>query len=232
MKWLGDGYQVIDKPAEAKKGQRPIIAYCGGPGNKVAVQFCEANKKIVGADVSIGSAAPVRGVIEALGHAASVLINAQSASSLAVPSASIIGDDGASTTVVVSADDSVVAAALGKNKLYGAYHNVITVDGVSALWNGVITTAPASVDTSRRRAVPAVVAGGFAAVPLHPNNLAHAAKHIVFYEKGAQNAPLSVDDAVKRMLDLTDAVKEGLVRDILKNAASISVAGTAQDIVR
>ena len=52
LKWLGEGYEVIEKPTVAKKGQRPIVAYCGGPGGKIAVQFCEANKKIVGEELT------------------------------------------------------------------------------------------------------------------------------------------------------------------------------------
>ena len=166
-----------------------------------------------------------------MGHAAAVLINEQFQAGIAVPSTSFLNSDGVSTTVVISADDSVVAAAHSKSVLHGAYHNVITVEGVSALWNGVISAAPASVATAHRHAVPAVVAGGMAALPLRPHNLAQPAKHIVFYEKGAQKGALSVEEATKRLLALTDASKENVVKEILKSAASISVAGSAIDVI-
>lgn len=37
-----------DMPAEALPGDRPIVAFVGGPGEEVAVQFVENNDEIVG----------------------------------------------------------------------------------------------------------------------------------------------------------------------------------------
>lgn len=87
---------------------------------------------------------------------------------------------------------SVVDAASAKNVLYGAYDNVISTVGVSAMWSGVIHTSGAG-DT-----VPTVVVQGKSATPLAPDNLAFPAKHIVFYEKGAKSKSLTEDEAVQR----------------------------------
>lgn len=87
---------------------------------------------------------------------------------------------------------SVVDAASAKNVLYGAYDNVISTVGVSAMWSGVIHTSGAG-DT-----VPTVVVQGKSAIPLAPDNLAFPAKHIVFFEKGAKSKSLTEEEAVQR----------------------------------
>jgi hypothetical protein len=87
---------------------------------------------------------------------------------------------------------SVIDAASAKNVLYGAYDNVISTVGVSAMWGGVIHGAGGG------DVVPTVVVQGKSATPLSPDNLAFPAKHIVFYEKGAKSKSLTEEEAVQR----------------------------------
>lgn len=52
-KWNGESYDVYETPQYGGIGQRPIVAYVGGPGDDVAVQFVETNGKIVGSCVCV-----------------------------------------------------------------------------------------------------------------------------------------------------------------------------------
>ena len=105
--WDGEKYIINENPAPAK-GLRPIVACVGGDSATTAVEFVQKDDQIVGANVVVGSKAPVRGLVEAVGHATTVLINEQQSMSLALPSTSFI--KGKNTCVVVGADDSVVDA--------------------------------------------------------------------------------------------------------------------------
>lgn len=222
--WTGEKAVVNDMQTTPKKGQRPIVAYVGGPGDQVAVQFVEANKKIVGANICVGGAAPMRALVDAIGHASTVLINEQSKAGLALPATTLV--KGASTVVVVSADDSVIDAAGGS--LFGAYHSFISPAGVSALWNGAIAAAPASPKASRL-SPPLVVSSGKAAVALSPNNLAPAATSIVFFEKGAKKGPVSEENAIQRLVAASDEGKLETIKAIL-NGIKCSTAGSMADI--
>jgi len=221
--WNGSSYDVREVPTTPQPGQRPIVALYGAPGDAVAVQFVERSGAIVGANVVVGGGAPVRGLVDGIAHAAVVLVNAQYANVVAVPSLSV--SNGKETAVVIGADDSVVDAAVGKNIVHGAYGNVLSVDGVSAMWNGVVG---APVKSSG--AVPTVSVGGKAAVALAPVNLAFPAKRIVFYEKGGKSGSISEDDAVKRIVALTDESKAAVAAAIVKGA-KLSVTGSAADAV-
>lgn len=224
--WTGEKAIINDKPTTPQKGQRPIVAFIGGPGEQVAVQFVEASGRIVGANISIGGAAPVRAMIDAIGHASSVLINAQSASSVALQATTLV--KGASTVVVVSADDSIVDAANANGTLFGAYHSSLSSLGVSALWNGAIAAAPASPRTSRL-SPPVVVSSGKAAVAISPNNLAAPATSIVFFEKGGRKGVVSEDDAIKRLTAATDDAKIDAIKALVKGV-KLASAGSMSDI--
>ena len=225
--WTGDKAQVNDGPTTPKKGQRPIVAYVGGPGDKVAVQFVEANAKIVGANICIGGAAPVRALVEALGHASSVLINEQNTcGGLALSATTLV--KGASTVMVVSADDSIVDASAASSSLYSPYHSFLTPAGVSAMWNGAITTAPTAPKASRL-SPPLVVSSGKAAVGLSPDNLAPRPTSIVFFEKGARKGPVSEEDAAKRLAALTDEGRGEAIKAVLKGVKCYT-AGSMADI--
>ena len=87
---------------------------------------------------------------------------------------------------------SVIDAAVAKGVLYGAYDNVLSTVGVSAMWSGVIS-ANGKVST-----VPTVVVDGNSATSTDPENLACPASHIVFYEAGAATKKLTEEEAVQR----------------------------------
>ena len=183
-----------------------------------------------GANVVAGSQVPVRGVIEGIGHAATVLANEQHPEAVALRSTVLTR--GKDTVVVLDngLDDDVLDAAAKNNLLFGAYHNIITPAGVSPLWNGYIGDAagahPTQLPTS---VVPVVAVNGKAAVSHNPNNLAHPAKHFVFYEKGAAKGKLSTEEAVKRVLAMVEETKLEAVKAIL-SGASVSVVGSAEDL--
>ena len=220
--WNGSSYDVVDVPTVDKRGERPVVAYVGGAGSDIAIQFVQSNKKIVGANVVAGEGAPVRGIVAAIGEAACALINEQNTSSIAVPSVSFTkGND---TVVVINGDDSIVTAAAQKKTLYGAYHNVLSTNGVSALWNGYIGAA------SSNGSLPTVVVGGQAAVALEPNNLAFPSKEIYFFEKGASKKKLTEEEALNKLVGLTAESKKEIAGSILKGV-SVYVAGSANDVL-
>ena len=140
--------------------------------------------------MSVGSAVPIRGVIAALGQASAVLINTMYDDCIAIASVSIT--QGKETRVIIGGDDSVVDAAVAKNILFGAYDNILSVGGVAPMWNGVISA------TGKAGPVPSVVVDGMTAVPVEPNNLAHRATSIVFFEKGAKKSTLTEEEAVAK----------------------------------
>lgn len=173
------------------RGQRPIIGYVGGDHDTLAVQFVQRDKRIVGAKVVMGSKVPIRGAIHALGHAATVLGNVDF-DAIALPSLSTV--KGSMSTVIVNAPDGLVSAAHAAKSLHGAYHNVCSEKGVSAMWNGLIANAPATYEGE----VPLVVSDKQSVIPVPPVNFAFPAKTFVFYEQGAGKATLSEAEAVKR----------------------------------
>ena len=144
-----------------------------------------------GATVLAGDNVPIRGVIDAVGQAAGVLVGQEQPTGVVIPSTSVFS--GNNTVVIVGADDSVVASAVDKKVLYGAYHNYVSVTGVSALWNAAITNAT-SAD------VTGIVVNGKVLTVTDPQNLAHPAKQFIFYAKDATSGPLSEEEAVKRFV--------------------------------
>ena len=219
IEFVDGKYERITKP---KKGQRPILALVGGSGDKIAVQFCESNKKIIGANVTIGEATPVRGIIDAIGFASTVVMNALSKDMLAVPSVAI--SKGSNTAVIINGDDSVLDMAVSKNVLYGPYHNALSALGVSALWGGYIGNANAAANSD----VPVVVSGGKGVVSSDPNNMAMPAKEIYFYEKGASKKVLTEEEATKKLVELTDESKKELIATLLKGV-TVTAIGSPSD---
>ena len=142
----------------------------------------------------VGDSVPLRGVIEAVGQAAGVLIGQEQPAGVVIPSTAVINGDN-NTVLIVGADDSVVAGAVEKKVLYGAYHNYVSTTGVSALWNAVITDATTSQDQG-------VVVQGKTLTITDPQNLVHPTKQFIFYTKDAASGPLSEEEAVKRFVFL------------------------------
>jgi len=222
--WNGSGYDLPADATVAEVGQRPVVAFVGGDGDAVAVQFVEDNEEIVGANVIVGGAAPVSGLVDAIGHATTVLLNAQAADAVALPSTSLV--KGEQTAVILGADESVVDAAAQSGMLYGAYHNVLSAEGVSALWNGYLGSASTAGSSS---STPQVAVDGKAVVTCEPNNLAFPATHVIIYEKGAKKSKLSADEATKKLVEMTDDSKEAVIKAIL-NGLTVSVIGKASDV--
>ena len=204
-----------------------MVAYYGGVGDKAAIQFFTSTENpeiYIGATVSVGGDAPVRALIEALGTASDVLINSRPNGALSVPSVAL-----STGKLIIGADDSVVDAAAAKGNLYGAYNNVLTSEGISAGWNGVIGKAPAKAASTHRNAVPSVVSGGKAAVALTPDNMIGATE-IVFFEAGAAKKTLTEADAAAKVADLVSEIKSENITALLKGK-KCSVAGSAADAV-
>lgn len=145
-----------------------------------------------GANVMIGGSAPVRAVVDAMGHAACVYLNENNQMSVALPCLSLYR--GNETIIVFGVSDGALSNLKGKAVVHGAYHNILSKDGVSAMWNGYIGAASSSGSSS----VPSVVVDGLKVVGVTPYNLIHPAKRFVFIEKGAGAKDLSEADAVDR----------------------------------
>lgn len=183
----------------------------------------------LGANIVVGSEVPVRGLIEGVGHAACVLANTQQPTAVTLPCTAIA--KGKDTAIVIGGGDEVVAAAAQAGTLYGAYHNTLSPEGVAAIWGGYISPSAANAKASQQGSsvTPIVVVEGKAAVANHPNNLAYPAKHIVFFEKGASKGKLSTEEALTRLVALSEEVKTDALKVILQNA-TVSVIGNAADV--
>lgn len=157
----------------------------------------------------VGGDASVRAWIDGVGQAGCTLINAEQVDGVAIASTSLVNPATGATTIVIGADDSLIQEALGKKVLYGAYHNVLTKRGVSAVWNGVITNA-ADAAASTSNGVPQMVINGKTVTTLEPNNMSNRATRIVFFKKGAAKATISADDAAKRCDTSFDLLDESV----------------------
>jgi hypothetical protein len=235
---------VEDSNPAPQKGQRPIVTFVGGDSATLAVEFVQYQGKLAGntvfkyhkyisinitvsalspgANIIAGGKAPVRGLIAAIGHASTVLVNELQSGSLALPSASFT--TGKVSCVVINADDSIVDALVSNKTLYGAYNNILTSAGVSAAWNGAIGGSVASSIST-----PAIISGNKTVIALAPDNLAAPATHIAFYEKGAKKATLTEEEALKKIVAVTGESKMSLAASLIKGT-KLLVVGSASDL--
>lgn len=214
----------MNAPHQESAGQRPIVVLVGGAGDNCAVQFVESSGVIAGADISVGAATPVRGMIEAIATAACEVMNGKLADSVAIPSCTVVKNG--VTTVIVNADDSVVDAF--ENHIYGAYANLISPNGVSALFNGVIGTAPSSLAATSKFTAPHVVVNGKSIKALQPYNMVGKASTLVFFEAGAAKKSLNEADMIARLVDITDESKVEAITALTKGMKGLLV-GSAKD---
>lgn len=229
--WNGTSYENPEPQTVPRYGDRPIVAFVGGAGSEVAVEFAERDKIIVGANIVAGSETPVSGIIEAIGLATSVLTNQRLPNVVAIPSLSIT--KAKDTTLIIGLNGSeestsnVVEKLHNTGNLYGAYHNILGLDvGVSAGWNGIITSAASPPPSS---STPLVVVGGKTALALVPNNLAFPATHFIFVENGVKKSTkLTTEEATQRIVSLADDSKTEIITKLLENA-KISIVGKASD---
>lgn len=139
-----------------------------------------------------GQSYNVQGLVDALGYAYAGTFNDINSTAVAFPSLSVSKNN--QIAIIVGAPDEFTQAAISQNIIYGAYHNVISEIGTSAVWAGAISPFTANTESN----TPSVVVKGLTARSLHPNNLAFSPSTFVFYEKNAKKSTITVDEAVKR----------------------------------
>jgi hypothetical protein len=190
-----------------------------------------------GANISIGKNAPIKSLIEAFGIATSVMINQEDEPIIALPSLSFVKNG--ETIVIIDAPDSVVAAVekLNGASIYGAYNNVLSTTGVSALWNGYIRQSIENISFPNTNkfvfngaTVPLVKNNGNAVVSVAPDNLILPATNVIFFDKQAKSGSVSQEDAVKRIATLSETKKEKVAESILKNVNKVSVISDASQL--
>lgn len=222
-KWDGKKYLENEHPSPAK-GHRPIVAFVGGDSAVCAVEFVQNEERIVGANIVIGKKAPVRAMVEAITHASTVLINETQTESLALPSASFTTDK--ASVVVVGADDATVDTLVANKSIYSAYANVLTESGVSAGFDGVISTPAAATAAD---GAPSVVVGGNAANKISPDNLTAPCTHLAFFEKGGKKGAITTEEAVAKIVAIAGESKADLAATLVKNA-KCSVVTSSGDV--
>lgn len=181
----------------------------------------------IGANIVYGASAPFKALVDAISMTASVLSNEKSNNSLAVDS--VVISSGKTTVVVVNGNESLIETALSKNVLYGAYANIIGPDYVSTFFNGVITAAPVTVPNTL--SVPAIIAQGKAVKPLIPDNAIFPMTHLVFYDEKASKVSLSVDDAVQRLVKLSDEKFTDAIKTVVGSNVKISTEKGVSDVL-
>lgn len=137
-------------------------------------------------------------------------MNEQQTDSIALACTSVVNKDG-KTTIIIGGEDNIAEAALSKGMLYGAYHNVLSKNGVSALWNGLISKSSTSTDIN----TPVVVVGGKSAIANSPNNISNPVNTIIFYDYGSTNSKLSEEKAIERLVILIFLFKKNYVVQLL-----------------
>lgn len=186
VEWKGDRYVRLtsEEAAIPAAGERPIVVYVSNTldTNEVAVQWLSgpgsAKDQVVGANIVFGQQASVRGLIEAIGHAASVISNTPESNGVVLPS-----------TVVTKAGQSVVVLGLGKEDnvlqgktVYGAYYNHLSTTGISAVFNGAIVAAPADAKVAHAGTTPLVVVKDKATATIAPDNKTFPASTFVIVD--------------------------------------------------
>jgi hypothetical protein len=143
-------------------------------------------------------------------------------STLALNSVSCVKND--KCVIVVNGNDAVIQYAAKENILYGPYHNIITKDGVSAFWNGYVSnSAKSSVS------LPLVLSQGKAVEVIAPDNMTHPMTLLAFYQEGKAKASLSEEDAIAKLVKLTDEKKLDSIKALLKDVKCFTI-GKPQEI--
>jgi hypothetical protein len=196
--FVNDSWVPAHTPGVKTPGQRPIVVFHGGENDQIAIQFAETDDStIVGASISVGSKAPMRGMIEAISTASDVIINARHSDVLCVSGTALTNG-----TLIINADDSVIDAALSKNLVYSAYNTILTSNGMSAGWNGVIDKTAKPSNGSHRFDIPLVVNDAAVNV-MQPDNMMALPKNLVFYEKGGKTGTMTEADAVAKLVEIS-----------------------------
>lgn len=148
----------------------------------------------IGANILIGDKAPVKAIVEAVGVAVDALINEEDTLGISIPSNVIVYKS--KSYVVIGGGDDLVKAAAKKNILYGAYNNYVSSMGISALWNGYITSSDNAAHSTS-----AVVANKENIVISNPpDNLINPPSEFIFIDKDGSKGALSEADLINRLV--------------------------------
>lgn len=234
--WDGQTYDFQFDPQQQPvlPSERPVVAFVGGEGDYVGMDFVQRDGLMAGSNILAGQSTPIRGIVEGLGRSASVLSHHHQHSALSLPSASL-NLPGGHTALIVQAPDEVAVGAYRAQQLYGAYYNIVSASSMTAMFNGLIvpvdTELPAAVDGICRPAPPAVEsADGFMAVRHSVDNAVAAPRVLVFYEDGAKAAKLTEQEAVDRLVALSEDTHGAVAEQLVKAASSLHVAGSSKDV--
>ena len=192
---------------------------------------------IAGANIVADGSASIRGVLEAYGQAAAVMLNAEGggAAGATVTVPSVASNKGAQTTLFAgSFSDDFVHKVHAKGSLHGAYYNTLSAGGVSAVFGGFIgpagPAAPVAAPGFVAQSSPVVECGGVTAVTLSPDNVVSAPSTVVFVDASSSASSLSLDQAVVRLTGGEGEGEDGGADEVAAAAAK-KVLGGAKVIV-
>ena len=176
---------------------------------------------LLGADIVAGEKAPIQSLVESISLAASVLINAQHKSKVAIPNSTTI-TSAKGVSAVINAGSEELQALSAKGAVYGAAGNVFSLDGVSALWNGFIgnSSIAAAAGPFYLSDVPSVVVDGAAVHLVEPANMIAPVTNVYFFDKqAAANSTLEAEEGFRRIAAAVDSeAKAADIRDVFKSA--------------
>lgn len=221
-------YNIENIASKPRKGQRPIVAFVGCVGDFAAVQFVEADSKVVGSNIVIGDKTPIRAIIEAIGIVADALINENDTEGISIPSHIIVYNN--RSYIVINGDDEFVKSVANKNILYGAYNNYISSFGISALWNGYITSNHSNLNSSSSSlsVSPIVSIKNDYIISNPPDNLINPASEIIFIDKATTSGTITKDEIVKRLNAITGPSKAEIINGLVNNLKGTVVSSTKE----
>lgn len=215
------------------KGDRAVTAFIGSHDEKsttAALQFIshesndpDANDtSIVGANVVVGNSSSIYTLISSLITSSVVVCNEFESSALALPSimlnnGKLLIDCNSSSNNIDAIQDGV-DAALKKKILYGPYANILTSNGVSAMFGGVVTDIQTGQDISKStlsylndNQSITIAVDGKTVVPIVPDNLTKFPTEIVLVGN------ISEDKANETLMEVVGESKSELVATLLKS---------------
>ena len=153
--------------------------------------------------------------------AASVLINAQHKSKVAIHDSTVFtSGKGVNAIIGVGSDD--LQALSGKGVIYGARGNVFTQGGVSALWNGFIGNSAISTAAGPfyLQDAPSVVVDAATTHLVEPANMINPVTNIYFLDKQATaSSSLESEEGFRRIAAAVDSeAKAEDIREVFKAA--------------
>mmetsp|Transcript_36518 Transcript_36518/g.27086 ORF Transcript_36518/g.27086 Transcript_36518/m.27086 type:complete len:427 (+) Transcript_36518:82-1362(+) len=229
-----DGKQYVDIPNNVpRQGHRPIIVLLGdvrksiGDQN-VGTQFLQFRDEIVGATIVASDNVPVSTLFQAVGTAASVIINNDvSLNSVVLPAATFV-KNGKSYVVVNATEEVITAAVASGAQLYGTHFQILSNKGVASLLNGGVSEkAPLNnshLDSESTTAISLKGKEGFV-TGLQPDNLTFPASKIILFDQSGKTDATKLKDT---LVELSDVKKEVVVTQLLENVGGSIATSAAQ----